>query len=168
MMAKKPESRIASMTEVVQTLGQIKTALARAEAAPAAADRAIADLTVVLVETSRVQAGIVRRYLQELGIDKIHNAGSGQQAIELAKLHRADVLVCSLHLGDMTGMQLARLLRADTACTAMGFVLTTSGSESEDLTDLRTMPHTVMMPKPFDAQKLAASLAQATGRRVGS
>jgi len=60
--------------------------------------------------------------------------------MELAQQHGADVFVCSLHLGDMTGMQLARLLRGGLGLHGMGFLLTTSGSESEDLSDLRTIP----------------------------
>jgi CheY-like chemotaxis protein len=120
-------------------------------------------LTVILVEPSRTQAGIVRKYLQELGIDKVHSTESGTQALELAREHGGQVFLCSLHLGEMTGMQLARLVRSDPACAHMGFVLTTSGGEHEDVSALRSMPRTVLMSKPFDSKKLAAALAEATG-----
>jgi serine/threonine-protein kinase len=163
MMAKKPDARLASMSAVIQTSAQIKAGLARTEAGPVA-DRSIADLTVILVEPSRVQSGIVRKYLQELGIEKIHSAASGKEAMELARQHDAQVVISSMYLADMTGMQLASMIRADAAHVNLGFVLATSGTEAEDIAALRATPHTVLMPKPFDAPKLAAALAEATGR----
>ena len=36
-----------------------------------------------------------------------------------------------------------------------------------EIAALRAMPRTVLMPKPFDAQKLASALAEATGCKVG-
>jgi serine/threonine-protein kinase len=167
MMAKQPGARIASMSDVVQVLGRLKADLTAAEGASASAGPSIASLTVVVVELSRAQAGIVRRQLQELGIEKVHNANSGQQALALLKEHGAGALISSMQLADMTGMQLAQMIRADAAFADLGFVLTTSDLEAEDLAALRAMPHSVMLTKPFDAQKLATALAEATGRTLG-
>jgi CheY-like chemotaxis protein len=76
--------------------------------------------------------------------------------------------ISSMHLADMTGMELAARLRSDAACAGLGFVLATSDEEAADLAALRAMPHTVLMAKPFDAPKLAAALAAATGRSLGN
>jgi CheY-like chemotaxis protein len=161
MMAKQPAARVASMSAVAQALEQIKAGLARAAAAPS-----IAGLTVVLVEASRAQAGIVRRHLQGLGIENVHVAASGQQALAQLKEGGAQVVISSMYLADMTGIELAVKVRADAARAGLGFVLAASDGDAEDLTPLRAMPHTVLMAKPFDAQKLAAALAEATGRTV--
>jgi hypothetical protein len=61
---------------------------------------------------------------------------------------------------------LAMLVRSDPVCANMGFVLTTSGSENENLTAFQATPGTALMSKPFDAKKLAIALAEATGRCV--
>jgi CheY-like chemotaxis protein len=163
MLAKKPETRIASMTAVIQVLEQLKADLASATSFHV---RSLADLTVILVEPSRVQAGIVRKYLQELGVEKVHSAASGKEALELARQHDAQVVVSSMHLADMTGEELAKMIRADAAHMGLGFVLATS--EVAGHAALRAIPHTVLMPKPFDAQKLAAALAEATGCSLGN
>jgi serine/threonine protein kinase len=165
MMAKKPEARIDSMSAVIRALERIKAGRAHSERA-SAAEQSIASLTVILVEPSRVQAGIIRKYLHELGIDNVHLAVSGKQALELASPHEVHVLISSMHLDDMTGVGLARHIRADESYANLGFILTTSGSEAEDMAALRSMPNTVLMSKPFDAQKLAKALAEATGRRL--
>jgi serine/threonine protein kinase len=126
--------------------------------------RRVADLTVVLVEPSRTQAGIVRKYLQQIGIDKVHTTGSGSQAIALVKETRAQVLLSAMHLSDMTGLQLANALQADADCAGIGFILASSATDNDPTGDFLRRPRNVLLPKPFDLKRLAQSLAQATGR----
>jgi eukaryotic-like serine/threonine-protein kinase len=124
----------------------------------------VIDLSVVLVEPSRAQAGIVRKYLQKLGIEKVRLTGSGKQALELTKQEPTHVILSSMHLADMTGVQLAQALRNDQACAGVGFVLASSESDGGEANKVLDAPLTVLLPKPFDLRGLARSLAQATGR----
>jgi serine/threonine-protein kinase len=117
-----------------------------------------ARLTVVLVEPSRTQAGIIRRYLQQLGMDAVHATGSGREALEVAKRERAGVIVSSMHLADMTGVQLARALLDDPGCAGIGFVLATSETDTQEHGAVPASPRVVLMPKPFDLQRLAQSI----------
>lgn len=119
----------------------------------------VAGLTVVIVEASRTQAGIIRRYLQQLGAGAIHVTGSGTEAIELAKRERAGAIVSSMHLSDMTGVQLARALLIDPGCEGIGFVLATSEADTQEPGAVPDSPRVVLMPKPFDPQRLARSIA---------
>jgi hypothetical protein len=68
-----------------------------------------------------------------------------------------------MHLKDMTGVQLAHALLADPACQAVGLVLATSEAESGEMEPLPDDPRMVLMPKPFDLQRLAGALAIAVG-----
>jgi len=134
---------------------------------PTASDlRRVVDLKVVLVEPSRAQASIVRRYLEQLGIENVHATGSGRQALELAKQAGTDVILSSMHLADMTGVQLAQALHDDPGCSGVGFVLASSDSDGGEASKALDATQTVLLPKPFDLRKLAQSLAQATGRVV--
>ncbi len=126
----------------------------------------VADLTVVLVEPSRAQASIVRKYLRELGIENVHATDSGRLAIQLAKETGADVILSAMHLADMTGLRLAQALHADSGCTRVGFVLASSDSDGGESSELIDAPLTVLLQKPFDCYRLARSLAHATGRRA--
>ena len=126
----------------------------------------MADLKVVLVEPSRAQASIVRKYLQELGIENVRVTSSGRQALELAKQEGTDVILSSMHLADMTGVQLAQALHDDPGCSRVGFVLASSESDGGEASKALDAPLTVLLPKPFDLRRLAQSLAQATGRVV--
>jgi len=118
----------------------------------------IAGLTVVLVETSRTQAGIIRRYLSEFGVSAIHQTGAGGEALAIAKKEQAAVILCSMHLSDMTGVQLAQLVLTDPECSKIGVVLATSATDAEHIVGLPSSHRFVVMPKPFDAKQLARSV----------
>jgi CheY-like chemotaxis protein len=105
----------------------------------------------------------MRKVQQTMGIEKGFTAASGQQAQLMAKQDRANVVISALHLSDMTGVQLAQAIRADSQCMDVGFILASSESDAGELNLLQGMPRTVLMHKPFDVRKLAQSLAEATG-----
>ena len=133
--------------------------------APTASDvRRVSDLTVVLVEPSGFQARIAHKYLLELRIEKVLTTRSGREALELAKRERASVVLSSMHLPDMTGVELAEAVHADPCCSGVGFVLASSDLDSLQASKALDAPLTVLLPKPFDLRPLAQALAQATGR----
>ncbi len=113
---------------------------------------------VVLVEPSRTQAGIIRRYLEQLGIAVVHFAKAGQEALELAQKEHANVIVSSMHLSDMTGVELAHKLLEAPACNGIGFVLATSESETQQTATIPNNPRFALMPKPFDHQRLSLAI----------
>jgi serine/threonine-protein kinase len=163
-----PTAGLSEVTVAADSLDQLVVQGARPTmtdlgAAPTPSEaRRVADLTVILVEPSRTQAGIIRRFFQQLGIEKIHTTGSGKEAIEQAGRLHANVVLSSMHLSDMTGVELAGALPA--ACPGVGFVLASSASDTGDAAAAQVSPGTVLLPKPFDLRQLARSLAEATGR----
>ena len=64
-----------------------------------------------------------------------------------------------MHLADMTGAQLAAAVLADAACAGVGFVLATSAADTQEPGAVPTSPRVVVMPKPFDPERLARSIA---------
>ncbi len=133
--------------------------------APTPSDvRRVSDLTVVLVEPSRFQARIAHKYLLELHIENVLTTRSGREALELAKREGTDVVLSSMYLPDMTGVQLAQALHDDPGCSGVGFVLASSDCDSVEASKVLDAPLTVLLPKPLDLRRLAQSLAQATGR----
>lgn len=113
----------------------------------------------VLVETSRTQAGIIRRYLQQLGMEVVHITGSGLEALKLATKERAEVIVSSMHLSDITGVKLADAMLLDDACKEVGFILATSESDALETESIPKSPRVVVMSKPFDLERLKQSIA---------
>jgi serine/threonine protein kinase len=114
----------------------------------------LSSLKVLLVEPSRTQSAIVRKYLQVQGIQHIAAAASGQEALQSARAERPDAMISALHLPDMTGVQLAQQVHLELAPTAPGFVLISSDAEGLDVSMLSKCGKAVVVKKPFTPEKL--------------
>jgi CheY-like chemotaxis protein len=126
----------------------------------------LAGRTVVIVEPSRTQAGFIRRYLDQLKINVAKAVTSGQEALAAAKECRADAIINAMHLADMTGVQLAKVLAADPACADIGFILATSETDGNPIAELPTARAVVVLSKPFDVTSLTRAVAQAISHRA--
>jgi serine/threonine protein kinase len=113
---------------------------------------------VLLVEPSRTQSGIIRKYLQDSGARRVVAVSSGQDALRAAHTDLPDVIVSSLHLPDMTGLQLARQVRGENMQSAPGFVLISSEAEGADAGSLSDCGKAVLLQKPFAPEQLLEAL----------
>lgn len=183
MVAKSPDERFASMGLVVQALESLplvpqtlaeqpvvpemrQPATAAAgtigttvDLPPAAASRS--GMSVFLVEPSRSQAVIIRNYLQGLGFRDISNLVSGLKALEAARQTPPAVVLSTMHLNDMTGLELARRLRSEKALAGVGFVLISSASDAQEAGRLPPLGGIVRLSKPFSAEQLDKALTAA-------
>ncbi len=194
MLAKVPEDRPQSLKEVIAALEAI---LPGADATPRAAPTApagpavpaativspdasalsrsetvaerppLSALVVLLVEPSRTQAAIIRKYLQALGDPTIVTVANGHEALKAIQTQTPDVILSAMHLSDMTGVQLARQVRAEKFAIAPGFVLISSESEGQDAAEMSLVAQTVVLHKPFTAEALSDALKLAS-RRIHS
>jgi serine/threonine protein kinase len=190
MVEKKPENRFTSMAEVAQALESLPlgTETQAKRSAPSVTPReapsvrqeteaseltnqtvdlvpaapARSSVSALLVEPSRSQAVIIRTYLQGLGYSEITILPSGQKALEAAGDAPPSVVVSAMHLKDMTGLELARRMRAERSLSAVGFVLISSESDAQELGSLSQSSHLIRLTKPFTAEQLAKALAAAT------
>jgi two-component system chemotaxis response regulator CheY len=122
-----------------------------------------AGASILLVEPSRTQAAIIRKYLQELGHGEITSTVSGQKAMELVRASLPRLVISALHLSDMTGVQLARQIRDERKAAAPGFVLISSEAESSDVGSLSKCGKAVLLHKPFTPAQLAEALKMVSG-----
>jgi serine/threonine protein kinase/CheY-like chemotaxis protein len=149
----------------LETATEMKPSSSMVDVLPTPSDAGrVAGLAVVLAETSRTQAGIVKKYLQQLNLGEVHVVGSVAQALQAAKATGAQVLLSAMHLSDGTGVQLAQRLRAEAGCAAVGFVLMTSEADGGEAAVVQALGNSVVLPKPFDLRRLARAMADATGR----
>jgi two-component system chemotaxis response regulator CheY len=121
-------------------------------------------LTVLLVEPSRTQAGIIRRYLEAQHVGKVVTAASGREALAAARTHQPQVVLSAMHLTDMTGVELFTKVREACPGSPLGFILVSSEDESREAGTLGASGPALVLHKPFTPEQLAQALALATPR----
>jgi two-component system, chemotaxis family, chemotaxis protein CheY len=113
---------------------------------------------VLLVEPSRTQSSIIRRYLQAQGVTQVAAVTSGQEALQAAAKNCPEAIICTMHLPDMTGVELAQKIRAASSGGAPGFVLISSEAESAEAGTLSKCGKAIVLHKPFTPQQLGDAL----------
>ena len=120
-------------------------------------------MTALIVEPSRVQAAIIRGFLQEHGVEVIATAGRGDEAIELVQRHQPNAVVSAMQLPDFTGVRLAERIRSECDLVAPGFVLVTTGASEDESRAFAHLPRVVSLCKPFSSHQLWQALGRVTG-----
>jgi serine/threonine-protein kinase len=124
---------------------------------------AVPRVDVLLVEPSRTQSVIVRKYLQDLGIVNVQAVGTGQKALDALHAARTGTVITAMHLPDLTGARLAEMVRAEPAFASVGLVVVSSEADAPEATAVRGLPRTVLLAKPFSLEQLARALCDVAG-----
>lgn len=183
MVAPRPADRFASMEEVVEALdacelpeaphpavrltvgdGSGDSSMLVADGRTtclSASSMVLAGVSVLLVEQSRLQTRVISSQMTELGVETIYTAASCEAAWEAMVNESPDVVVCSMHLPDMTGADLVRRMRGHPSVKDIPFVLISSESDYEYLEPVRQSGTAAILPKPFDMPALRQALMAA-------
>jgi serine/threonine protein kinase len=127
-----------------------------------------ASLTVLVVEPSRTQASIIRKYLHSQNIDQVVAVTSGREALKMVRSVCPDAVVSTMHLTDMTGIELVRKLRAEFETAGPGFVLLHSEAEHADSDALNQCRQAVALQKPYTPEKLIEVLSLVSGQLLAA
>lgn len=192
MLAKTPEQRVQRMSDVVAELESIAAMLPedpRQESSTATVElsscsneisgstfdiaalpdqtvsinASAAPMTVLVVEPSRVQASIIKGYLQERSLGVVGTVSNGNAAIEAVRQLRPRAVISAMYLADINGVELAERIRTEIHSDAPGFVLVTSGSDSGESAVLCNLNRVLLLPKPFSAEQMIEALNHVTG-----
>lgn len=119
----------------------------------------LADLAVLLVEPSSMQANIVTRMLEHQGVRQIRAVDTAQAALAaLRDDHSNQVVISSLYLPDSSGTDLVAQMRRDPALEATPFILVSSETRPQVLDPVRQSGACSIVPKPFTEQQLSRAL----------
>jgi serine/threonine protein kinase/CheY-like chemotaxis protein len=187
MLEKAPAERIQTMTEVVRALEALladlrkhgatrdtgavlefdggstgvwenRTGFGAALAQTPVATTQAPALKVLLVEPSRTQSAIIRQHLQTQGVQDVAAVPTGSEALQELRRQSRNVVVCALHLSDMTGLQLAEKIRDEHRSAPPAFVLISSEAESKEVGSLSQLGKAMLLKKPFTAAQLGDAI----------
>jgi two-component system chemotaxis response regulator CheY len=120
----------------------------------------LADLSVLLVEPSHMQAGLVSRMLQHQGVGQVRVLERGDAALAaMAEVACSGLVVDQQplfagHAGHRTGA----IMREDPALAAIPFILISSETRPQVLEPVRQSGACSIVTKPFNEQQLSRAL----------
>lgn len=119
----------------------------------------LADISVLLVEPSSMQAGLVTRMLHNQGVSRVQVVAEAESALAaLTEAAHGTVVVSSLYLPDMSGTDLVVAMRDDSRLEAIPFILISSETRPQVLEPIRQSGACSIVAKPFTEQQLSRAL----------
>ncbi len=121
----------------------------------------LSDLSVLLVEPSKMQARALSRLLNARSVQEIEIVSTGHEAFEIIQSRAPDLVISSLYLDDMTGSDLVRAMRREEALMRVPFMLISSETRFEPLDPIRQAGVVSLISK-LDVEAGLDSALQAT------
>ena len=118
----------------------------------------LADLRVLLVEPSAMQANVVKQMLLQQGIVATEQFSTGAEALASIERQLPDLVISSFYLKDMAGADLVVALRKNALTEGVPFILISSETRPQMLEPVRQSGACFILSKPFTLQQLAAAL----------
>lgn len=116
------------------------------------------EIEVLVVDPSHVQAAILSRELQQLGVVNVAEVNSGQDALEYMRNHSTTVVLSSFYLPDMSAATLVQTMRNDEALEDIQFVLVSSECRNEVIDPVLQAGISGSLHKPLSPDALAEVL----------
>lgn len=117
------------------------------------------DLQVFLAEPSSTQQNIIKQYLLEFGIGDVFSFVTGNNLLDELTVSQPDLIISSMYLTDMTGVELLHAIRANENSYDMAYLLISSETNFRYLEPIRQAGAIAILPKPFDLKELDTALS---------
>jgi len=120
--------------------------------------QSLSTVNVFLLEPSASQNRLIQRQLSELGIALVQAFTTPHEVLEQLQSQIPDVLICAMHMEEMTGRDLVLKLRENPATEELGFILVSSETRFSELNPVRQAGAAAVLPKPFKTRDLEHAL----------
>lgn len=118
-------------------------------------------IRVVIAEDEAIIRLDLKESLEEEGYEVVGEAGRGDQAIELARDLRPDLVVLDIKMPGVDGLTAARTIAAERICAVL---MLTAFSQREIIEEARDAGALAYLVKPFQKNDLIPAIEVAIGR----
>ncbi|HET8869507.1 MAG TPA: PAS domain S-box protein [Aquabacterium sp.] len=109
-----------------------------------------AGYTVLYAEDNEVNVALFKQVMSLRPQCRLMVAHSGKQALELAKMQRPDLVLLDMHLGDMTGFELADALDRNPLTAGLPRVALSADAMPDTIHEARARGFAAYLTKPLD------------------
>jgi DNA-binding response OmpR family regulator len=116
---------------------------------------------VVYIEDAPMYVELVKALLSRHSAVQILHASTGKEGVQLVRSERPDFVLLDMHLPDMTGLDVVRMLNEDIASRRLHVTILTGDELSIDVIKAMSLGAAEYFVKPVSAQTLEKSLRRA-------
>lgn len=116
------------------------------------------DLSILLVEPSKMQSKVISKHLQEEHIANISITGNISETLESLKGFVPDLIISALHYDDGYALDLINKVRENAEWTDIPFMLISSETRKEQLEQFKQAGVIAILPKPFTPDHLGKAI----------
>jgi two-component system chemotaxis response regulator CheY len=116
------------------------------------------DLKFLVVDDFATMRRIVRNLLKELGRTNVDEAEDGVVALQKLRANHFDFVISDWNMPNMTGIDLLRAIRADSAIQDLPVLMVTAEAKKENIIEAAQARASGYIVKPFTAKILEEKL----------
>lgn len=126
-------------------------------------------LSVLVVDDSAIVRSVVRKVLALTGIAiaQVHEAGHGQEALQVLRRTRIDLVLADVNMPTMGGVALLAEMHRDPALTDLPVVIVSSDRNELRIEELHRSGARAYVTKPFRPEQLGKVLRDVLGAGGG-
>jgi len=122
--------------------------------------------TILYVEDNLASLRLIERILAGRPETRLLAAMQGRLALDLARQHRPHLILLDLHLADVSGEEVLRLLGEDPATSRIPVIALSSAPEQGDGSRIRGLGAAGFLAKPIDVTRFQAMVERVLGGAV--
>ncbi|MFQ5699658.1 MAG: response regulator [Myxococcota bacterium] len=106
--------------------------------------------SVLIVDDSKTIRSVVRRAIGMSGVDlrEVFEAGNGHEALEVLRASAVDIVLCDLHMPEMSGMELVAAMSGDVKLRAIPVVIVSSDRSEVRMEEMKAKGVRGYLTKP--------------------
>ncbi|RUO77938.1 response regulator [Idiomarina seosinensis] len=124
----------------------------------------VEDLRVLIVDDSITSRHVLRRVLENMGVEHCVEAENGQQAIDILNEQQFDLIVTDFHMPQINGSELAQYVRNSSAHSHTPLLMVTARANEPQLANVKQSGVDALTDKPFEPATLKAILSKLLDR----
>lgn len=118
----------------------------------------ITEVRVLIVDDSKLARNHIRRVLSNLGIQQLHEAEDGQQAIHMLQQQMFDLVVTDFNMPEVNGQELTEFIRSTSTHSHIPVLMVTSEANETHLSNIAQSGVNAMCDKPFEPETVRGLL----------
>ena len=121
------------------------------------------DMPILIVDDYKTMLRIIRNLLKQLDFNNVDEATDGTVALEKLREKKYGLIISDWNMEPMTGIQLLKEVRGDSALRKMPFIMITAESKTENVVIAKEAGVSNYIVKPFNAATLKSKLVGVLG-----